>query len=144
MVHVTPGVIKPTETHVILVIILNVLNKTRRFPIHMVLVNGITPPPFTDGTDAIENFPGTKSKKNKSIVAVVYHQPRENRKERREWHEKIHFSDSHNAKADWREESNLLENYSEYRQELSQMMEPIRTMRDGHLGKKVCRNILSG
>lgn len=50
-------------------------------------------------------------------------------------HEQIHSLQSNDIHADWRKKVNLSNNYSQYRQEFIQMLEPFSKMWDGHLGR---------
>lgn len=61
MPHVAPGIIRPTETHVLEVIIYSLSSKSQQMPKDMVLMRGMTPPPF------IVN-----------LVAPVHYKPKEN------------------------------------------------------------------
>lgn len=58
-----------------------------------------------------------------------------NREDQINRHEKVHSSDSKQAKTDWKEEVNMSNNYLKYRQEFIQMLESFYNIWDGLFGR---------
>lgn len=101
----------------------------------MILAHEIAPPPFISSIYALENSSGASSENTNSTVAADHYEPKENRDDQMERHEKVSASDSQHASVAWRREVHLSDNYSRYRQEFAQILEPFFIMSDGCIGR---------
>lgn len=72
MLHVAPGIVKPTETKVFLIFICNFSNTSHRFSKHMTLATGVAPSPFIVSVHDVKNKPVTPSRGAYSTVAAVH------------------------------------------------------------------------
>lgn len=84
----------------------------------MVVAHGITQPFSIVGSNGVENIVWLLLEESATTVAAIYYAQKETPANQMKRNEKIQSSHSQQTNADWRQQDDISENFSQYRQNI--------------------------